>query len=141
MMGLGWQELTIVLVIVIIIFGAGKLPELGSGLGRGIRDFKLHAVEDDGAAPVTATGTRHGEDAARGQATRHPRAAGRPDLAPRSQDCAGVHNDARTGMAGSRGLAVSALSALRPAKDGRRGRPSASVRRQALSGYGVHLER
>ena len=70
MMGLGWQELTIVLVIVIIIFGAGKLPELGSGLGRGIRDFKLHAAgDDDGAAPVAATGTRHGEDAARSQAT------------------------------------------------------------------------
>jgi sec-independent protein translocase protein TatA len=40
MMGLGWQELTIILVIVIIIFGAGKLPEIGSGLGKGIRGFK-----------------------------------------------------------------------------------------------------
>lgn len=40
MMGLGWQELTIILVIVVIIFGAGKLPEIGSGLGKGIRGFK-----------------------------------------------------------------------------------------------------
>jgi len=33
-------ELIIILVIVLIIFGAGKLPEIGSGLGRGIRNFK-----------------------------------------------------------------------------------------------------
>lgn len=40
MMGLGWQELVIILLIVIVIFGAGKLPEIGSGLGKGIRGFK-----------------------------------------------------------------------------------------------------
>ena len=40
MMGLGWQELAIMLVSVIVIFGAGKLPEIGSGLGKGIRGFK-----------------------------------------------------------------------------------------------------
>lgn len=68
MMGLGWQELAIVLVIVVIIFGAGKLPELGSGLGRGIRDFKLQAT-DDGAEPLAATGPRHDGDTARSQAT------------------------------------------------------------------------
>ncbi|HWV25263.1 MAG TPA: twin-arginine translocase TatA/TatE family subunit [Thermomicrobiales bacterium] len=39
-MGLGWQELAIILLIVIVIFGAGKLPEIGSGLGKGIRGFK-----------------------------------------------------------------------------------------------------
>lgn len=38
--GLGWQELLIVLLIVIVIFGAGKLPQIGSGLGQGIREFK-----------------------------------------------------------------------------------------------------
>ncbi|MDP9366888.1 MAG: twin-arginine translocase TatA/TatE family subunit, partial [Chloroflexota bacterium] len=37
MAGLGWQELTIILVIVIIIFGAGKLPEIGGALGKGIK--------------------------------------------------------------------------------------------------------
>jgi sec-independent protein translocase protein TatA len=49
MMGLGWQELTIILVIVVIIFGAGKLPEIGSGLGKGIRGFKEESGlgEDD----------------------------------------------------------------------------------------------
>jgi sec-independent protein translocase protein TatA len=38
--------LTVILVIVLIIFGAGKLPEIGSSLGKGIKDFKK-AVEDD----------------------------------------------------------------------------------------------
>ncbi len=66
MMGLGWQELTIILLIVVVIFGVGKLPELGSGLGKGIRDFKLQAV-DDGADSVAA-GARPDGDTARGQA-------------------------------------------------------------------------
>ncbi len=38
--GLGVGELAIILVIVLIIFGAGKLPEIGEGLGRGIRNFR-----------------------------------------------------------------------------------------------------
>lgn len=50
MMGLGWQELAIILVIVIIIFGAGKLPEIGSGLGKGIRGFKEESgLNEDGS--------------------------------------------------------------------------------------------
>ena len=40
MFGLGYMELIIILVIVLIIFGAGKLPEIGSGIGKGIRNFK-----------------------------------------------------------------------------------------------------
>ena len=40
MFGLGVTELIIILVIVLIIFGAGKIPEIGDGLGRGIRNFR-----------------------------------------------------------------------------------------------------
>ena len=40
MFGLGVGELLVILVIVMIIFGAGKLPEIGEGLGRGIRNFR-----------------------------------------------------------------------------------------------------
>ena len=40
MFGIGAQELIIILVIVLIIFGAGKLPEIGSALGKGIKNFK-----------------------------------------------------------------------------------------------------
>ena len=46
MFGLGIYELLIILVIVIIIFGAGKLPELGEGIGRGIKNFR-RAVKTD----------------------------------------------------------------------------------------------
>jgi len=40
MFGLGIGELVVILVIIMIIFGAGKLPEIGEGLGRGIRNFR-----------------------------------------------------------------------------------------------------
>jgi sec-independent protein translocase protein TatA len=40
MFGLGIGELVVILVIVLIIFGVGRLPELGDGLGRGIRSFR-----------------------------------------------------------------------------------------------------
>ena len=45
--GLGWQELVIVLVIIMIIFGAGKLPEIAKSLGQGVREFR-----DESTAPV-----------------------------------------------------------------------------------------
>jgi len=47
MFGIGTQELIIILVIVLIIFGAGKLPEIGSALGRGIKNFKKSVKETD----------------------------------------------------------------------------------------------
>jgi sec-independent protein translocase protein TatA len=40
MFGIGMPELLIILVIILIIFGAGKLPEIGGALGRGIKNFK-----------------------------------------------------------------------------------------------------
>lgn len=40
MPGLGAPELLIILVIVLLIFGAGKLPQIGNALGRSIREFR-----------------------------------------------------------------------------------------------------
>ncbi len=59
MMGLGWQELFIVLIIIVIIFGAGKIPEVGSALGKGIRDFKAEAGEKEEPAPIAASTDVH----------------------------------------------------------------------------------
>lgn len=44
----GMTEMIIILVIILIIFGAGKLPEIGSGLGRAIKNFKK-GVSDSGS--------------------------------------------------------------------------------------------
>jgi sec-independent protein translocase protein TatA len=40
MLGLGVQELLVILAIVVLIFGARRLPELGSGVGKAIKNFK-----------------------------------------------------------------------------------------------------
>ena len=45
MMGIGFPELMIILVIIMIIFGAGKLPEIGGAFGNSIRNFKKSMKE------------------------------------------------------------------------------------------------
>jgi len=47
MFGLGIQELIIVLVIVMILFGAKRLPELASGMGKAVKNFKKASIEPD----------------------------------------------------------------------------------------------
>ena len=47
MFGLGLQELIIVLIIALVLFGGKKLPEVGSGLGKAIREFKRGASESE----------------------------------------------------------------------------------------------
>lgn len=70
MMGIGFPELMIILVIIMIIFGAGKLPEIGNAFGRSIKNFKTSmkeaseedskeetpSVEGDSASPVEVAG-------------------------------------------------------------------------------------
>ncbi len=53
MFGIGMPELIIILIIILIIFGAGKLPEIGSGIGKGIRNFKkaTHEPPEELASP------------------------------------------------------------------------------------------
>ena len=45
--GIGMTELIVILVIVLIIFGAKKLPQIGEGLGKGIRNFKKATKEKE----------------------------------------------------------------------------------------------
>ena len=47
MFGIGLPELTILLVIVLVVFGAGKLPAIGAGVGKSIRNFKNAVTESD----------------------------------------------------------------------------------------------
>ena len=47
MFGIGMPELMIILVIILIIFGAGKLPEIGGAIGKGIKNFKKSFNEQD----------------------------------------------------------------------------------------------
>ncbi|MFQ5441554.1 MAG: twin-arginine translocase TatA/TatE family subunit [Thermodesulfobacteriota bacterium] len=47
MFGLGTTELLLILAIILILFGVGKLPEIGSGMGRAIKNFKKASEEGE----------------------------------------------------------------------------------------------
>ena len=61
MFGIGMPELIVVLVIIMIVFGAGKLPQIGEGIGKGIRNFKK-AISSDSDEPEEPSKTEHLED-------------------------------------------------------------------------------
>ncbi len=74
MMGIGFPELMIILVIIMIIFGAGKLPEIGSAFGNSIRNFKksMKDAEQENeelpeGAETVETAITEGEPAAEGE--------------------------------------------------------------------------
>ncbi len=62
---IGPTELIIILVIVLIIFGAGKLPDVGTAIGKGIRNFKKASKEDDDEKPKAAA-LEEGKDKGKG---------------------------------------------------------------------------
>jgi sec-independent protein translocase protein TatA len=72
MFGLGMGELLVILVIVLIIFGAGRIPEIGDGIGRGIRNFRkamkqpdeidVTPKDDEHTGPESRTGSKKEDD-------------------------------------------------------------------------------
>lgn len=59
--GIGMPELLVILVIVLIVFGAGKISEIGGALGRGISEFRKNSTPDEkkeAAAEVDASGPK-----------------------------------------------------------------------------------
>ncbi len=55
MFGLGFQELVVILLIVVVLFGASRLPQLGKGLGEGISNFKRGLKAGDSSPPLPET--------------------------------------------------------------------------------------
>jgi len=58
MFGLGMPELIIIMVIVIMIFGAGRISQIGGAVGKGIRNFKKSVQEPDSPEISGKSGTR-----------------------------------------------------------------------------------
>jgi len=62
-LGMGWQEIILLVLVILLFFGAKRIPELARGLGRGIREFKdaskeiknemTKGMEDDSSATPT----------------------------------------------------------------------------------------
>jgi len=89
---LGFTELILILFIVLIIFGAGKLPQLGEGVGKAIRGFKKSVHEED-AIEAEA-------QAAQQQTAAEPQ---QPASAPLVQATTSVEQPAAPVHSGSRG--------------------------------------
>lgn len=79
----GWMELMLILIIVLIIFGAGKLPQLGEGLGKAIKGFKKTVHEAD-AIDVTPAEQSQQAQPVQAQVTAQPQAA-QPQSEPAPQ--------------------------------------------------------
>lgn len=66
MFGLGSQEIILILVIGLVVFGAGKLPQIGEGMGKAIKNFKKAAKDQEEIVDITPSAEKkkisEGED-------------------------------------------------------------------------------
>ena len=63
--GIGMPELLVILVIILIVFGAGKLPDIGGGLGKAIKNFKK-ATNEQTETPISKQSSDELEDKSHG---------------------------------------------------------------------------
>ena len=80
----GWMELLLILIIVLIIFGAGKIPQLGEGLGKAIKGFKKSVNEPD-SIDVTPSSAQPEQVAQQGQQAQQSQTGQSGQAAPQSQ--------------------------------------------------------
>lgn len=88
---IGFTELILILVIVLIIFGAGRLPQLGEGLGKAIKGFKksvheAEAIEADAEAQAQAASPAQAQSQA---SVQQPEPVGSQVLTPEQPAAAG----------------------------------------------------
>ncbi len=59
-MNIGWQEILLILLIALLLFGARKIPDLAKSLGKGIKEFKkgLHEIESPEEEKKSDEGTK-----------------------------------------------------------------------------------
>ena len=65
--GIGWQELLIVLVIVLVIFGASRVPEIARSMGKGIREFRSAVTGGKDEEPADETASEEKSETASGK--------------------------------------------------------------------------
>jgi sec-independent protein translocase protein TatA len=80
----GWMELLLILIIVLIIFGAGKLPQLGEGLGKAIKGFKKSVHEADAIDVTPAEQSQQGQSQATASTQVGAQSEASPSPAPQS---------------------------------------------------------
>ena len=77
---LGWPEILIILLIVVVVFGAGKLPEVGGALGKTVRDFRSNFQEPEPEKEIEAKSTTSVPNQAQNPApVRNSETPSRPD--------------------------------------------------------------
>jgi len=74
-MRLGFGEILIILVVVLLIFGAAKIPQLGDALGKGIKNFRKSAAGEDDSIDITPPKDPEKLSATERPATEQPQAA------------------------------------------------------------------
>jgi sec-independent protein translocase protein TatA len=63
MFGLGWQEILLIIVIILLLFGAKRIPEVMRSIGRGVRELKQGMKEIDSDEPPKEKKDEHGPKA------------------------------------------------------------------------------